>query len=94
MNYDKLDSRLDIEVVSIQLAEPALLADCLAKLAQYSHNAVQARIVCQERVPQDAPAHRQHGWCEYLLCLEFRDGGSLIMGAIQRTLGAKTEFHS
>lgn len=92
--YDKIDSRLNIEVVSVLLAEQEMLAACFTRLARFAHNAKLARIVCEERVPAEAPAYKHPGWCEYLLYIEFTTGGSLTIGCLQRTIGAEIEFHS
>lgn len=93
-DYDKIDSRLNIEVVSIQLAEPEMLAACFTRLTRFSHNAKTARIVCQARVPESAFEWKHPGWCEYLMHLEFISGGALTIGCVQRKVGAEIEFHS
>lgn len=34
------------------------------------------------------------GWLEHLILIRYKDGGKLTIGAIQRTAGEKSEFHS
>jgi len=47
-----------------------------------------------ERVPADAPPYKHPGWLEWGIFYEYKDGGRLYVGAIQRTIGAEIEFHS
>lgn len=78
--------------------ESTLMRDCKMKVLQYisatETTLVDADIYCKPRVPDDAPDYKHPGWCEYLIVLEFEAGNKLVIGAVQRTKGATTEFHS
>lgn len=82
---DKLDSRLDIVVTGIGLAEPEHLAATLARVARYQHLAT-VRVVCNAR--------EKSGWIEYLLQMTFTTGGRLTVAVIQRKPGEQLEYHS
>lgn len=74
-------------------AEDRLLFDVLKRVRNYEQ-AQEVNIYVQPRVPADAPAYKHPGWLEYIVRVDFADGGKLTIGAIQRTSDAATEFHS
>lgn len=82
-----------IHIHQAELAEDRLLFDVLQRVRQYQ-NAREVNVHVQARVPADAPAYKHPGWLEYLVVVDFEDGGKLTVGAIQRTVDAATEFHS
>lgn len=82
---DRLDSRLDIVVVGIDLAEPEHLAATLARVARYQDLAT-VRVLCNTR--------EKSGWIEYLLQMTFTGGGGLTVAVIQREPGEQLEYHS
>jgi hypothetical protein len=68
-----------------QIAEPGLLGDVLTRLAQHQH-VDHAEIYVAPREP--------NGWAEYILVIKYIDAGKLTIGCLQRSSGAKTEFHT
>lgn len=85
--YQKLDSRMNIEIVSVALAHPPMLSDILQRLAmQYRDSARRVTITCRE--PE------RDGSLMYIVHIEYLGGSSLTVGALRRTLDAQTEYHS
>lgn len=84
-----------IHIENVEDAEPKMLQDVLTMLAHHvGANTLSINIQVTPRVPDDAPAYKHPGWCEYLCMVQYRQGSRLVIGAIQRTKGAQTEFHS
>lgn len=94
-DYDKIDSELNIKIQGVAFAasEPFMLSTVLARAANWA-NAESILILCNPRVPADAPAHQNPGWLEYAMRVNFKGGGGITIGAIQRQIGAEVEFHS
>jgi hypothetical protein len=57
-------------------------------------NVKKVTIFKNDRVPADAPPYKNPGWLEWGILYEYKTGGRLYVGAIQRTIGAAIEFHS
>ena len=75
-------------------AEPYFLGEVLSRLAQHK-NVIGADIFVNEREARQPPHNRNPvGWIEYLMNIRYADGGKLTIGALQRGLGERTEFHS
>lgn len=65
--YEKIDSRLNIEVVSVLLAHPPMLTDVLARCARLHEEASQVTITCN--------APERDGALMYIVQVEYRSGG-------------------
>lgn len=73
-----------------------LLQACLMKASQYFHrvdSTIEIQIVINQRVPADAEPYKHPGWLEYTMSIRHNDS-FLLIGCIQRTIGAEIEFHS
>jgi hypothetical protein len=57
-------------------------------------NVKKVTIFKNDRVPADAPAYKNPGWLEWGILYEYKLGGQLFVGAIQRTIDSDVEFHS
>lgn len=64
--------------------EPEMLAACMEKLNGYT--SCTATIFVNPR--------QRDNWLEYGIQIGFLGGGSLFLGAVQRTVGASIEFNS
>jgi len=84
--------KTEIKVYSLPPNELPFLGDVLAKIGEYPYAAV-AEVYCRERTPATAEAYLHPGWIEWLVAIRFGDS-ALTLGAIQRHVGAKSEFHS
>ena len=71
-----------------------MLNAVMAKALQHLQQATLIDVYPQERVPANAPAYKHPGWLEWIIRIQYVGGGSLTIGCIQRTIGAKVEFHS
>ena len=85
---------MNIQIIDAHVAELDHLQATLARAMRFAHEADSAKIVCQPRVPLDAPAYQHPGWLEYTLEMLFQSGCRLTMGVIQRKPGEPVEFHS
>lgn len=80
-----------INIHDVDWAEPAFLGEVLTRIAQHQH-VRWADIYVNKR---DTEGKRNPmGWIEYLVVVQYEDGGKLTFGALQRGLGEPTEFHS
>jgi len=87
MNYDKLASRLNIEIVSVQLADPRMLAEILQRIAlNYHDTASKVELTCNER-------HRD-GHDLYTMRVIYISGSSIVIGCLRRSPKAEVEYHS
>lgn len=84
--YDKIDSRMTIEIVSVALAHQPMLGDILTRVANYKDSARTITITCSE------PA--RDGSLMYIVLIEFIGGSSLTVGALRRSINDVTEYHS
>lgn len=85
-DYKKLDSRMEIEIRSVMLALPGMLADVLTRVAHYKDTAKKVTITCN--------APERDGDRMYIMVIEYVSGGSITVGALRRTQDAETEYHS
>ncbi len=85
-DYENIASRLNIEIVSVALAHPPMLADVLQRMASYFDSACKITITCNE--PE------KDGSIMYIVLIRYTTGGTLTVGALRRTKDAPTEYHS
>lgn len=85
-DYKKLDSRMNIEIISVMLAHQPMLADVLTRVSQYRDTAKKFTITCN--------APDRDGSTMYIMAIEYVSGGSITVGAFRRTIDAETEYHS
>lgn len=85
---EQLDSRCDIEIVGVKLAdnEPKMLEAVLARTVRHMHAAKQISIYCSEP--------REDGWMEWIMKITYASGHSLTIGCVRRTALGEVEFHS
>lgn len=69
----------------LQPEDMALLHEALVRIRQHQH-VKQCTVWCAARGSDE--------WLELLLCFEYDDGSKLTVGALQRDLYSKFEFHS
>jgi len=82
---------MNITIYNQNDVEPKFLGEILTRLAYHQHVAT-AKIVVNKR---NTDGRRDPlGWIEYLVQVEYEDGGKLTIGALQRGLNEPTEFHS
>jgi hypothetical protein len=86
IDYDKIASRMDIEIISVQLAHASMLLDVMQRAAAYYDSARRIEITVRE--PE------RDGSIEYIMHVQYISGGSITIGALRRTADAETEFHS
>lgn len=86
LDYDKIMSRMNIEIISVQLAHAGLLIDVLSRAAAYYDSAKRIEITVRE--PE------RDGSLHYIMFVEYIHGGSITIGALRRTSASETEFHS
>jgi hypothetical protein len=85
-DYDNIASRLEIEIVSVVLAHPPMLADVLQRISNYINSARRVTITCGEA--------QRDGSITYIVFIEYITGGTLTVGALRRSINEPTEFHS
>ncbi len=85
-DYDKLESRMHIEIISSRLSEPAMLVAVLARCGRYGDDAKKITITCGEPDPTGA--------LMYMMVVEYISGGSITIGALRRVPGGEVEFNS
>lgn len=85
---DQLDSRCDIEIVGVALAdnEPKMLQAVLTRVAHHIPRAKRISVYCSEPQP--------NGWLEWMIRITYQSGHALTIGCVRRTAGAEVEFHS
>lgn len=86
VDYEKLDSRMNIEIISVALANTYMLGDILRRMADYKDSAKKITITCKE--PE------RDGSVMYIMLIEYLNGSSITVGALRRDPGAPTEYHS
>ena len=74
--------------------DDGMMKACFSKVVDHQGSLIEAIIVCDDRVPDDAPDYKHPGWLEFSLQMKYEGGHNLYMGAIQRTKDANIEFHS
>ena len=84
---------MKIEILAAEVAEHTAILAAIEKCKQYA-DADGLTIICQDRVPADAPLYRNPGWLEYKIIINWGSGRSLLIGMIQRTIDERFEFHS
>lgn len=67
-----------------------LLVASLKRIAMHQ-NVTQATVIISARQTEK---HSYPGWLEFLLNVQYFDGGKLTIGALQRRPGEEFEFHS
>ncbi len=82
---NQLDSTLVITVRGIALAEPEHLLAALKRVATFE-GACAAAIFVQPR--------EDSGWIEYITQTDFKGGGGITVGVLQRTPDGPVEYHS
>jgi len=95
MSIELLDSDTSILFRSDACAQNVdrdMLAAVFARVILHVPQAKTITIHASDRRPTDARS--DPGWLEWIIVYEYRDGGKLTVGAIQRTPGADYEFHS
>lgn len=85
-DYANLASRMEIEIISVALAHPPMLADVLARMAGYKDSAHKITITVREA--------ERDGSITYIVFIEYINGGSITVGALRRSIDAETEYHS
>ena len=86
-----------ININNASQAEAGMLSDVLAMVPRQlagDSNVMTVTIDVQRRMPADAPPYKHPGWVEYGVTFRHTDSKPFFIMAIQRELGAKTEFHS
>lgn len=83
-----LDSRCDIELVSINLllAGRELFNATMGRAMNHLGAGVKVTIAGNER--------RKDGWLEFSMLVQYPSGGKLFIGCIERKPGEPAEFHS
>lgn len=84
-------SQMEITIHNVELAEQPALAKVLDRVT-WHWRATKADIYCAPRA--DGSGYNPAGWLEYLLRMEYDDGGKLTIGCLERSAGAEMEFHS
>jgi hypothetical protein len=74
--------------------EDGMLRDVLSMTVRHMPQAREINVFINPRVPDDAEPYKNPQWLEYYVQIIYHSGAKLSIGAIQRTKGAKTEFHS
>ena len=80
-----------ITIHNYEVHEPEFLAKVLHR-ASFHQDVYSIDVYCNERAGK--LRSDPEGWCEYILRIEYRSGGKLTIGCIERSLGADMEFHS
>lgn len=80
-----------VEYLDTDDAEYVLLMHaCVQRMRQYQH----ADHINFALAPREPATSSTPGWLEFMYTIQFRDGGTLTVGAIQRKPGEPFEFHS
>lgn len=80
---------MDIKITNAEQAEMPFLIACIERVRQH-RNVGTAFIHVSKRGSRPEPPE----WIEYLMVIHYTTGGSMTVGAIQRSLDADIEFHS
>lgn len=85
---------MQLTIKNFEKAEAVALEKAIERIRRFE-GYEEAEIICEKRVPDDAPPHRSPGWLEYILILR-RTGSPtpFIIGMIQRNPIEGFEFHS
>lgn len=81
----KLDDVVDIRIHGLPLAEPEILASALRRITSFQ-GVLSGTIYVQPR--------ESNGWIEYITRTNFKDGGGMTVGVLQRQPGGDIEWHS
>ena len=83
------------DLAALRDAEPTMLADVLKWIGNRLGAYTVFDVFVGTRVPADAPPHRIQGWLEWNIHARTSFiAPTFVVGAIQREVGAQTEFHS
>lgn len=83
------------DLAALRDAEPTMMADVMKWIANRLGAYRVFDVYVDTRVPADALPHRSPGWLEWQIhARAYRDTPPFVCGAIQREVGAQTEFHS
>lgn len=74
--------------------DPEMTNKAMMVAARWMSSAQMIDIYPQERVPADAPAWKHPGWLEWLVRVHQASGNTMVIGIIQREVGAEFECHS
>lgn len=82
------------DLASLRDAEPTMMADVMKWITdRFGYRAFDVYV--GTRVPADAPSRRSLGWLEWHIhARAYHDTPPFVVCAIQREVGAQTEFHS
>jgi len=85
---------MKLDIFDFGESEDEALSQALTYLRMRKDSLDRALVYVEKRVPIDAPAHRFPGRLEYTLSLHYKNGGTLLVGMLQREPGGQFEFHS
>lgn len=71
--------------------DDGMLFSVLQRLSWFVPNASKIVVHTSDRV---AEGKSDAGWLEWIIVITWKRGGTMTVGAIQRGIGEKTEFHS
>lgn len=80
---------MDIKINNAGQAEMPFLIQCIERVRQ--HNNVDCVTI---HVGKRGTERGNPQWIEYLMVFVYQTGGTMTVGALQRTLDADIEFHS
>lgn len=86
----------NIEIVNVSehVIEEEFLGLVMAKLIRQIPHAKDISIYTNPRTPEDAEPYKHPGFIEYRIVIHYHEGNRMVIGAIQRKIGAELEFHS
>lgn len=85
---------MQVTIVNFEIAEPIALEKALERIRRFE-GYDEAKIICDQRVSDDAPPYKSPGWLEYVLILRRSNSVTpFIIGMIQRSKSDSFEFHS
>lgn len=82
-----------IEFHDVVQAEDEMLM-AATKVALRHRHVQRADIYVSPRTPSDAPAWQHPGWIEYIVRLNYENGGGMTVGVLQRDRNSPIECHS
>lgn len=88
---------MQVTIKNFEKAEAVALEKAIERIRRFDEYSEynEAEIICEKRVPEDAPSHRHPGWLEYILILRRPSSVTpFIIGTIQRSQTEDFEFHS
>lgn len=86
---------MNILINYIEESEPTMLAACIERVKQMANDPADPTAMWdhpEARIQCNRPD--KNGFTEYAISFYYKSGGSITIGAIQRTPGAPVEFHS